>query len=917
MPVFKANLKIGYGSITQGLAQVRAAMSSLRRIATPGQVPMPSKVDTSSMMNDLKKLESLRNVMKMPISAPPAMPHMPQAFIPGGVAAKALGIPRFPHLEGISNITKVGRKQLETGFENLSKAFNAKDLSLFRRSFVSIREVLSNSAGRWEKTRPIMLGIYSAMKRHVVAVDKQNKATENLTKIEKEVAATLLKEARLRKKAFSTGMMGAMPFGIGDIYKKFQQSRERKAELGQFFGAQQAAGAPIGGLAKGFAMLQAGAGPVLAIASAVKDLALGFVKLAGATVGFGINLAKLPLNVVMSIHRVIRSLTFSFLMFVHVFQRFFSKAFETVKTVQVATLVSSGSLKEFAGNMVNVIDLSIKYAVKTEDIAKGLVKVSKAGFSSSGAMKILSASMAYATIFQAELNTVLDQTITVLRAFDLSAEQSTEVTKKLYLAATQSNLSVGDLSTSLGYAAGAAEAAGVSLDHALAALMAFKDAGLRASRAGMAFRTGIAGLQKAIGAAAGQTMNLDEAVKVLNVDWEKLGKDGMSLTDVFEEFHKVLGDGVSLQEKMAMRAIFGTRYYSYWITLIKKGDATLERHLAILKKGVDLDKVALEMSSSFVGAIMILQNVWSAFKVSVLSEVSGPLEGIIDSMGNLTTVAENFGLALGRIAKEQVIQRIVDAFKAITTTKGMEKVSVWLDKVSAKVNFWSGELIKAGGSWIKNVIGKDAAEGALGILDIIGMIAVESMKISEVISQAFTGFAKEPERFMKIVEDISRFLTHTVPTALKAIATIASWVMGVIGAGGTKAGARIRAELDVLYGEGKKELDAITSGISNKAKDAITDLKVQIKTVRNELDAATPGMLTGWFRNLQGILHSAPKMERDAQGNIRLIEAVPKADQLAITLEELEAMFARLTVVAGTLVDKVDDAKAAAALANQ
>jgi TP901 family phage tail tape measure protein len=664
---------------------------------------------------------------------------------------------------------------LEGIFANLNKAFNARDLAGFRKSYLGLRTALGPIKEVWEQMRPLLLGYYKSMQRHVASVEAENQRVQRSLQLRERLNTQMLAQARMTRRAVTGQILGGLP-GVGKFFGAFQQAQAQRAQLQQTFATLRQAGAPVNRLVQALGMMQAAAGPLTMVLGLVKDITFGVMNLIRSIMTLGIRLFKLPISVMWSIHRVIQSITFSFLMFVHLFRRFFREAHETIKNVQVATLLASGSLEQYSKNLNYVLSISLRYGLAVDSIAKGLVKVSKAGFDAADAQEILNAAVKYATVFQTDLESAIDQVIKVIRAYGFEAGESSNITRMLYNSVRSTNASLGDLNTSLGYAAAQAASMNMSLEDTLVVTTTFIDMGLRASRAGMAFRSGMSRLERAIGAASGVTMDLNKAIEVLNVDWEALAQNTGDYSVMFKEFNKVVSDGVDLQEKLAFRAIFGQRYFAQYIRLFQQSEESYSRRMAAITAMTNLEERAQEMSNSLIGVIQRLQNVWISFKIAFLEELRDPIETVGEGMERLANVAQSFGAALGSLTKMKVLEPIISFFEDITQEEGLKKFENTLASLADEVGMQFDIIREAAGDWAGELLESGTKSFLVDIIRLVGTLAAKSIEISKTMMAAFK------EMDMSAITKLITYASHFIQTLMPVAVGIAEDLLRLISA---------------------------------------------------------------------------------------------------------------------------------------
>ncbi|RLG06357.1 MAG: phage tail tape measure protein, partial [Thaumarchaeota archaeon] len=373
-----------------------------------------------------------------------------------------------------------------------------------------------------------------------------------------------------------------------------------------------------------------------------------------------------PVSFLHQMHMALRRVLFSVLLFWYSADRFIRPAAEVIRMVQAAVVAASGSMEGWSKGLRHIAALSTRFALPMKEIAGAYYEITKAGFSATEAQKILSATVRYATIFNRELNEAAKEVITILYAWGFPAEQATRVTEQLFLAVSKSKLSIADLNTILGYTAASAALYNIRLDTLLATTMALANVGVQASRIGTGLRRVIQGLVQATNLYVRGQMSAQEATEVLaesGVNWERLAEalDDVSgrsdfLRVAIEELSKVMEGGITLEERYAMKVLFGLRGVNIAIALAQHRRDILEQNLAILQQHINLEEKALQVSSRFAGIFEILNNYWLIFRTGVLEGLGQFPQLIMQHSQEITDTLLGIGRQFGQIFQKYLLQ---------------------------------------------------------------------------------------------------------------------------------------------------------------------------------------------------------------------------------------------------------------------
>lgn len=475
--------------------------------------------------------------------------------------------------------------------------------------------------------------------------------------------------------------------------------------LGKVSKALGPIGAIISGIVKGIKLTK----------KVMLDIPLDVVKKAAS-------FALLPLRILNKIHSVLQSISFTIYILWSILSRTLREPLQVMKEVEVAMSIAEDNLLGVGEAMNKVTTYAEQYAIPITEIAHGFYEVVRSGFNATEAVQILDAAMQYAVTTGGELNRAIDQIIGVLRAFEMDVSEASNIVEVLHKAVGSSRAALADLQTALGYAGPAAVAAGLSFKEAVAILTMFRNANLRASRAGMTFRAGLDAIQRAVATATGGTMTMEKAVKHLGLAWEAMVTEegDVNIRAVFDEFSKLEKKGLSVMDKLALRTLFQGRHWANWYKLLKMGRAEFEKRMAALEREIDLTEKANELNERLWAIGTRLGNVWTVFKMGVIKEAMPSLEGLNDFFKDFVEFMHRSASTIGKIIKSTISKPAMDfiqknifpLFSGTELTSQMEKLGeqvrpviegMWEDLNSFLQPFiedisageWSGPIVGA------------------------------------------------------------------------------------------------------------------------------------------------------------------------------------------------------------------------------
>ena len=160
----------------------------------------------------------------------------------------------------------------------------------------------------------------------------------------------------------------------------------------------------------------------------------------------------------------------------------FSQEMSTVRAVTGATEDQFKSLRDTAKDLGTTTRFSATQA------AEGMTFLARAGFTTEQVLASIGDTLNLAQAGALELGAAADIASNVLKGFNLEAEETTRVVDVLVNTANKANTDVEQLGQAMSFLAPAADAVGVSVELASAAVGALSDAGVQSTRAGTALR---------------------------------------------------------------------------------------------------------------------------------------------------------------------------------------------------------------------------------------------------------------------------------------------------------------------------------------------------------------------------------------------------------------------------------------------
>lgn len=627
--------------------------------------------------------------------------------------------------------------------------------------------------------------------------------------------------------------------GLTSIFKGMGGLGNITGMIGKISKALGPIGAIVSGIVKGVGLAK----------KAMLDIPLSIISKAAS-------FALLPLKILSRIHSVIQSISFTVYILWSMISRTFREPLEVMKQVDVAMSIAEDKLTGVSDAMSKVMTYARMLPVPIGEIAKGFYEVVRSGFSAVEAMEILDAAMLFAVSTGGELNRAIDQIIGILRAFEMDVSKSAEIVSVLHKAVGSSRASLADLQIALGYAGPAALAAGLGFKEAVAMLTMFRDANLRASRAGMTFRAGLDAIQRAIGQATGGTMTLDKAVKHLGLAWEDMATEegALNIKAVFREFGAIANSSLSIMDKLALRAIFQGRHWANWFKLLKMGNVAYEKRLGQLEREIDLSSKVEELNTRIWAIGSRLANVWTVFKMGIINEALPSLQGLNRFFNSLVSFMESSAKTIGRIIKSTISEPAMEflerhlfpLFEGQRLTKEMERMGdaikpimrgMWED-----LNTFLEPILEdvAGGEWTGPVV------GGLQIMRAL-------LRSSYTIVSEFYRFIKDKwavlvEDILIVLKIITGIFEFLLPKAEALLTFALDAIIGLVQAIGELAGMT-NAQIQEIQDNFRKLRDEAISGV----KEFQGSIKGTGAQVAKEINVVNKAMRSGGEAIISGV----------------------------------------------------------------
>lgn len=257
---------------------------------------------------------------------------------------------------------------------------------------------------------------------------------------------------------------------------------------------------------------------------------------------------------------------------------------------------------------------------KTEDMLSGI----------EGIMNLAAAS-------GADLATTSDIVTDALTAFGQSAQESGRLADIMAAASSNANTNVEMMGETFKYAAPVAGALGFTMEDTAIAIGLMANAGVKASSAGTALRTGMTNLVK-------PTKQMQDAMEKYGIEVTNTDGSMKSFREIIELLRDRLGDLDEAEQAAAAGAIFGKNAMSGWLAIINGADADFEKlTTAVDESAGTAENMAAVMQDNLNGQLTILKSQLEELAISFgdllvphIRKAVTVIQGAVDSFNSMS-----------------------------------------------------------------------------------------------------------------------------------------------------------------------------------------------------------------------------------------------------------------------------------------
>lgn len=542
--------------------------------------------------------------------------------------------------------------------------------------------------------------------------------------------------------------------------------------------------------------------------------------------------------------------------------------FDTSMSKVAAVSGASGSDFDALRNKAREMGAQTKFSAS--EAADAMNYMAMAGWKTEDMLNGVEGIMNLAAASGADLATTSDIVTDALTAFGRSAEDSGRLADIMAAASSNANTNVEMMGETFKYAAPVAGALGFTMEDTAIAIGLMANAGIKASSAGTALRTGMTNLVK-------PTKQMQAAMDKYGIEVTNADGSMKSMREITDILRKKLGGLDEAEQAAAAGAIFGKNAMAGWLAIINGADKDVEK----LTKAVDesagtAEEMAEVMQDNLSGQLTILKSQVQELGISfgdllvpyVRKGVTA-IQGAVDKLNAMDDSQRNAIIRMGLFAA---------AAGPVTTAVG--KVTEAVGGAVTGIGKFV-ELAGTSGTWA-NLLVTNFGSIATGVGLITTAVTV-GIGLYKAYQDSAQGAAAEAEKSWKALDQ-----QHTAnATAIADAETLAARVQ------------ELAAKEELSAAEKDELRDAVI-----KLNGVMPDLNLQIDKNTGNLDDNSKAILN----NIDASLRQY-KIEKNKEELIEITEAYAEAEEKLAKAQEERARAEKRTAAdyGGDLQARTDD----------
>ena len=504
--------------------------------------------------------------------------------------------------------------------------------------------------------------------------------------------------------------------------------------------------------------------------------------------------------------------------------------------------------------------------------AEAFEYMAMAGWKTNDMLEGIDGIMALAAASGEDLATTSDIVTDALTAFGEGAGEAGRLADIMAAASSNANTNVGMMGETFKYAAPVAGALGISMEDTAIAVGLMANAGIKASQAGTALRTGLTNLAK-------PTKQMQDAMDKYNIALVENEDGSVNLRETMIQLREKIGGLEKTEQAAATTAIFGKDSMAGWLAVINASDEDFDK----LTTAIDNSKGAAEgmsniMQNNLSGAMTTFQSALEGLGLELYNKAVGPLTGAVEFatgvVSGLTKLIHGDGNALDTVTKNflkdiresnDTILGQCEQFNEVTLDNGEQaivdssgNIVRVLGEVGTEADTVSGDLQ----NFASDGLGGEAeiATSTGNIVGSIGEVEKKATETQDAFDDWGTDGLKDGEKAIGTSADnIGKDIEGIGTDAGDVEKDLKAWAPDGLNTAGVSASTEAASR---MLGYVRKDFDETTGAI--KQTYVITDefTKAKISAMVDTLGSSVDGLSEAWDRQTGKLTASKEELDK-------------------------------------------------------
>lgn len=494
-----------------------------------------------------------------------------------------------------------------------------------------------------------------------------------------------------------------------------------------------------------------------------------------------------------------------------------SREFES--QTRKAAVLTGGAYGQVKSDILSMASTSV---YSTGQVASAYAELGAKGFDASKATAALPGVLSAAAASGEDLGLVADTVTSALNAFGMEANQSGKVADVLAQAANQSAAGVLDMNYAFKYAAGPANALGISMEELAASVGIMVDAGSTGESSGTALRASLLRLVDPPKAAAKELAKLGVSATDSNGKFKPLAQ-------IMEELQKGMSGYTDAQKASAMSTIFGTEAVSGMLNLMNAGPEKIrEMTKALENSGGASEKAAKQMLEGWAGALKMMESSVDTASKKFVDALGPSIETVANKVAELANWFSNLPSSVQTVIA--TVAAVATAFTIFGTVAGIAMSAI-------------GTFISIIGGLGTAIFGAVGGMGALSAVfaAIIGPIGIAIAAIAG-IGAVLVAMWQQNEQFRNSVMTVWTAIQEVISTVISAVS---SFIMSIWG------------QVVTFWNENQTSILTAAQNVWSTIQTVINTALTVIMTIFEAIWPVLQFIVQGVWDNIKGVIEGA------------------------------------------------------------